>query len=68
MANAFSKSILNSWDGSSVDVNSEKGYVLAPQIGAGKKEDNNTFTGVLMGAYLGEDNSKNKEKNGLYGF
>lgn len=67
MANAYSKSILNSWDGSSVDVNNEKGYILAPQIGAGKKEEDNTFTGVLMGTYLGEDNGR-EEKDGLYGF
>ena len=67
MANAFSKSILNSWDGSSVDVNGEKGYVLAPQIGAGLKEEDNTFTGILMGAYVEPDSSSDKV-HGLYGF
>ena len=28
---------LNAWDGTSVDVNEEGGYILAPQIGAGEK-------------------------------
>lgn len=65
MANAYSKEILNAWDGSSVDINEEGGYIMAPQIGAGKKNKDNTFTGVLMGVYVNGDEGSH---HGLYGF
>lgn len=59
--NAFSKSILNAWDGASIQINESEGYVLASQIGAGVKEDDNSFTGVLMG-------SLSSGETGLLGF
>lgn len=49
MLNKFGYSALNDWDGTSVEINEDKGYILSPQIGAGKKDTNNRFTGVLMG-------------------
>lgn len=67
MANAFSKELLNAWDGSSVQIDGENGFILAPQIGAGLKNGDNKFTGVLMGQYIGDDTSLSK-KHGLYGF
>ena len=67
MANAFSKELLNAWDGSSVQIDGENGFILAPQIGAGLKDAQNKFTGVLMGQYVGDDASLSK-KHGLYGF
>lgn len=47
--NAFSKSILNAWDGASIQIDEEGSYILAAQMGAGYKENDNSFTGVLMG-------------------
>lgn len=35
--NTHALASLNAWDGTSVDVNEEGGYILAPQIGAGEK-------------------------------
>lgn len=67
MTNAFSKELLNTWDGASVQIDEEKGSILAPQIGAGLKDSNNKFTGVLMGQYIGDDASLSN-KHGLYGF
>lgn len=49
MLNKFGYSALNDWDGTSVEINEDDGYILSPQIGAGKKDNNNRFTGVLMG-------------------
>lgn len=49
MLNKFGYSALNDWDGTSVEINEDEGYILSPQIGAGKKDPNNRFTGVLMG-------------------
>lgn len=62
--NAFSKSILNQWDGSSLEINSDGSYILASQIGAGTKDNNNRFSGVLMGIL----NEGGTTKTGLMGF
>ena len=67
--NAFSKAILNAWDGSSIEINEENGgYVLASQVGAGIKDiSTNTFTGVLMGQ-LSNRKDSNDQNYGLLGF
>ena len=48
--NRYSNRALNGWDGSSLQLD-KNGYgeVLTPQIGAGAKDGNNAFTGMLMG-------------------
>ena len=40
---------LNAWDGNHIEINDDENYILAPQIGAGDKDDENRFTGVVMG-------------------
>lgn len=49
LLNKYGQAALNGWDGNSVDVNEKGGYILAPQIGAGKKNEDNSFSGVFMG-------------------
>jgi hypothetical protein len=63
--NRFSLMHINEWDGNSVEVNNDGGYVYAPQIGAGYKE-NNKFTGVVMGEYYIDTNKSSA--TGLWGF
>lgn len=65
--NRYNNAALNDWDGNSIDLGEDKGVILAPQIGAGQKEDDgtNTFTGVVMGRQL---NSNNEEQVGLFGY
>lgn len=61
--NHWSYKLLNEWTGK---LQEDDEYALIPMIGAGKKDDNNTFTGVMMG-----DLSKaqgNILYTGLYGF
>ena len=67
--NAFSKAILNAWNGSSIEINEKNGgYVLASQVGAGIKDTNtNTFTGVLMGQLSNRKDSSD-QNYGLLGF
>jgi len=43
----FGNEAINGWDGTSIET--EDGHILAPQIGAGTKDRNNKFTGVVMG-------------------
>ena len=64
--NHFSLVNINEWDGNTVVVDGDKGVVYAPQIGAGHKDlEKNTFTGVLMGEYVVDQEDKGI---GLWGF
>ena len=63
--NRYGLSHLNSWDGNSIKISEEEGYILSPQIGAGRKETDNTFTGMLMGEVKG---GQGEDKVGLLGY
>lgn len=66
--NQYSMVHINDWDGNSVVVDNNKGIVYAPQIAAGSKDEDNLFTGVMLGEYV-VDNSYDTEKGiGLWGF
>lgn len=61
--NTFGNEAINGWDGVSVDVDTAGGKILAPQVGAGTKDQStNKFTGVVMG----RDSAQ--QKIGLYGY
>lgn len=49
LRNRFQNSMINEWDGNSIQINQEGGMILAPQVGAGYKDANNSFTGLVMG-------------------
>ena len=67
--NTFGLASLNAWDGNTVAIDEDEGYIMAPQIGAGEKDDNNRFTGILMGkteTYTGA--GENAKETGLFGY
>ena len=64
MLNRYELAHLNDWDGNSIKINDNEGYILAPQMGAGRKENDNSFTGVLMG----EVKKSNYSNVGLFGY
>ena len=66
LLNKYGLANINQWDGNSVQVNQQGGYILAPQMGAGTKDNNNNFTGVLMGQVKVAD--KNHPDVGLLGY
>lgn len=74
--NRYSLASLNKWDGNSIEIEDDKGkrsYILAPQIGAGIKNDDNSFTGIVMGSrFESTEDAKGKvtEQNdvGLFGY
>ena len=67
--NTFGLASLNAWDGKHVEINEDENYILAPQIGAGIKDDDNTFTGVVMGKMeFYENKADNTPTVGLMGF
>ena len=68
LLNRYGNAAINGWDGNSISIDKNgNGVILAPQIGAGKKEKNdNSFTGVLMGSV--KEAGKNNIETGLFGY
>ena len=62
--NTYGNEAINGWDGTSIEMGEKNGTILAPQIGAGVKHSDNTFSGVLMGSVQ----ESGKFSQGLYGF
>ena len=63
--NRYGMSAMNDWDGSSIQINNEGGYILSPQVGAGRKETDNTFTGITIGEVFQDQNNK---EIGMFGY
>lgn len=63
LQNQYASGLLNNWDGNLI-VDNEDNYILSSMMGAGEKEDDNTFTGVLMG----EVGKVDKSETGLFGY
>lgn len=64
--NRFGQGNINAWDGNSVQIDTNGGYILAPQMGAGVKDNNNKFTGVLMGKV--REAGKTSTQIGFFGY
>ena len=64
--NRYGNAAMNGWDGNSISLDEEGGTILAPQVGAGSKNDDNTFTGVFMGSV--KEAGAEKEEHGLFGY
>lgn len=68
--NRYPTSIVNKWNGQLV-VDDEKNYIASAQVIAGKKEDDNSFTGIMMGAIgdVPEDESADSVlTDGIFGY
>lgn len=66
LLNKYGNSAINGWDGNSVNIDTEGGFILSPQVGAGIKEKDNSFTGVIMGKV--KETNKSTEDIGLIGY
>lgn len=65
--NRYGNAAINGWDGNSVSIIDDQGednMILSPQVGAGEKNEDNTFTGMVMGKVKWGG----KYGTGLYGF
>lgn len=68
--NEYFSSTINKWDGA-LTINKNESYILSKMIGAGSKNDENKFTGVLMGDWQGKANVNDltlTNYTGLFGF
>ena len=69
LQNQYPSSTINEWDGKSLVLDEDTGTILTSAIGAGKKEDDNKFTGVIIGDWSRSDSDKSISKQtGVYGF
>ena len=71
MLNTFGLASLNAWDGNHIEINEQDNYIMAPQIGAGYKDEQNKFTGIVMGQAKTYDqtiNNKEVSSTGLLGY
>lgn len=64
--NTYGLASLNAWDGNHIEINEEDAYLMAPQIGAGEKNSENKFTGIVMGK--ASFDSSSEPEVGLFGF
>ena len=62
--NTFGNNYINGWDGTQLKLDEKGNYLLAAMVGAGRKNSDNTFTGVVMGTIK----NGNKETDGLFGY
>lgn len=66
--NKYPSAMVNKWDGQ-LNIDSDNNFIGVAQIAAGKKENNNTFTGVLMGSFGDNKSDSSLSKNtGIYGY
>lgn len=67
--NNYASSTLNQWSGE-FEINEANGTIMSTMVGAGKKNENNTFDGVLMGNIErgASFDTNNASGLGIYGF
>ena len=69
LQNRWGNNVLNKWDGEQLVIDESNGLILANAISAGKKESDNSFTGVIIGDWGKQNADASITKNtGVYGF
>lgn len=66
MKNRYASAMVNQWDGSLM-IDEENGTIMSAMVGAGRKNSQNQFEGILMGD-VGSASEDNATGVGLYGF
>lgn len=65
----YPSSTINAWDGKSIVTDNDTGSILTSAISAGKKESDNSFSGVMIGDWSRTDTDASVAKQtGVYGF
>lgn len=69
LQNLWPNGVINAWDGKSLVLDEETGTILAAAISAGKKNSDNTFSGVMLGDWSDQDvEGSISKQTGVYGF
>lgn len=65
----YPSTTLNKWGGKDIEINNDHGTIVANGLAAGRKEADNSFTGVVIGDWSRTDIDATMSKNtGIYGF
>lgn len=65
----YPSTTLNEWDGKDIKLNEKEGIIVAHGFAAGKKDQDNTFSGVVLGDWSLTDSGDELTTNtGIYGF
>ena len=65
--NRYELSNINGWDGNRIYTGTNDEFLYAPQVGAGHKEEDNSFTGIIIGDKRDANNPLVKD-TGLFGY
>lgn len=66
--NKYPSTLIDNWNGE-LKIDEKNNAILAAKVVAGKKERDNTFSGVMMGDWSGEDvEGEISQNTGIYGF
>lgn len=69
LQNRWASNVINKWDGKTLEINKDEGYILSNAFAAGKKEKDNSFSGVMLGDWSRTNTSPEiTKKTGIYGF
>lgn len=67
--NNYPSAMLNNWNGKDIVTDNDTGTIMSSAISAGKKESDNTFSGVVIGDWSRSDaDASIKSQTGVYGF
>ena len=69
--NQYPSTVINQWDGKSLVLDEQNSAVIAAAVSAGRKNSDNTFSGVMMGDWSDSDLDTDEpisRQTGLYGF
>lgn len=65
--NYYASSLINNWNGQSLELDEENSAVIGKMIAAGTKDASNRFTGIMMGSWAQKADSS-LDVPGIYGF
>lgn len=69
LMNRYPSCMLDNWESGTVSIDTEGGSILSTMISAGSKDENNLFSGVMMGDWSGTcTDGSIADQTGLYGF
>ena len=69
LQNQWPNGVINKWDGESLVLDEANSTILAAALSAGKKNDDNTFSGVMIGDWSDQDVEDSiTGETGIYGF
>ena len=68
--NRYPIAMLNEWDGKELKMDNETGAILSNMMGAGRKESDNSFSGVVLGDWSdnAQINTTIADRTGIFGF